>query len=175
MSTNNFHYNTKKVYAILENGLNSTEDEKSLVLENLKEQGLNIYKNTGTPGEELRSYPAHIFATIEEKIIFAGESINIIVSLIIRYGYYEYANFDYETVIDYKGIACDDDIDAVVNEFLLDKPSQVMNKDRLYNKIYLKMNNILEKVEKAFELNSYVVLDKTGGLSNSEAFYKEAN
>lgn len=174
MSTNNFHsVNSKGVFAIedIEDDDDGylTRDNldyiKEEVIDELKKVNLaTVLEQDETPEDELRSYPARVFGTLEGKANRWDSCARIV--LIIRGGYYSGHNLDY--TIEYLG----------ENNYAVDAPEDVEKWDgQASNTEVMALRGQARRLEaavvKAFK-NHSTALNKVGQFSNGEAVYEKA-
>jgi len=108
--------------------------------------------------------------TYINKIIHRLKEASLIINPIIRSGYYEGCNLDYEIeILDYSGYKVDS-IQDLINDLKADNlPYKLIEKS--FNKHLKLMVNELEKI---FE-NYSTPLNKIAQFSNGEAVYKQIN
>ena len=96
MSTPNFSYwNANNVYVIEDGGDFLVEDLREglkSMLEN--DKSLNVYDRNEHNGNY--SYPAVVYTTIEREFEFCGVSMCVSADMIVRSGYYEGYNLDFD-------------------------------------------------------------------------------
>lgn len=172
MATSNFHnVNASHIFAC---SLESEWDYEDLIgnvdaeLGNVK--GYSTY--TKSDPHELRSYPSRSICSIERDFIYKDFSLNVIVTPVVRSGYYEGCNLDWHVWYGINGNECDLDYIERMLEFDTDlSPSQRKAYAMLAEKKAEKLlAEIVVDVEKVFEMYSDK-LGVTARFSNGETIY----
>ena len=186
MGTGNFHnVNASKVFAIECDDEFEYDDVKSNIFYGLNDKfgEKNVFAEDKSPDDELRSFPANVFALVEGKCkSYMEDSVYPIVEVISRSGYYQGANFDYNTYFQV-GSDCLYDIENLDVEFLAesfqhadfytDKQLELYVK-RIRNFLTKEKEIIENKIEEVFTENT-MPLVVSARFSNGETWYEKAN
>ena len=172
MATSNFHnVNATHIFVC---SLESEWDYEDLIgnvdaeLGNVK--GYSTY--TKSDPNELRSYPSRSICSIERSFDYKDFSLDVVVTAVVRSGYYEGCNLDWHVWYGINGDGCDlDEIETCLAYDTDLSPSQRKAYSLLAEKKAEKITNeIVEEVEKVFGnyTDKYGV---TAQFSNGETIY----
>ena len=197
MATSNFHdSDASKIYAVLmnydsyicdEDGNETDETEtvscdeydyENLMYE-LKEafKKLGTYSDHGDDERELRSFRSHVIGTVSESKLFLDQEVSVDLTLVIRSGYYEGANLDYNLSYgiynSYQQKA--DNTNDIIDEFIYNADNKGMAKIQAKNVLkWLENteNKLREQVENIYESFS-TPLKVVARFSNGETMYQK--
>jgi hypothetical protein len=204
MGTNNFHNeNASKIFAVLmgreehllDDEGNETEeteyiypdewecdDLKSNVLYSLKaiaEKSKTIYFWKSGNANFLQSFEGGILGSLNIDKDYLGITCQVEVTAVLRSGYYEGANLDWELTLyadGYESCEITDFLDEW--EYQARKYNGIglvsMNRDHVENWANQALTNLTEEVEKVFEEFTEIKLKKVGQFSNGTAVYERA-
>ena len=172
MATSNFHnVNASHIFACsLENDWDYDDLKDNLFYEFKNLNGFSTY--TKSDPHELRSFPSNSICSIERDFQYKDFSLNVIVTPVIRSGYYEGCNLDWHVWYGINGDECDlDEIERMLEYDTDLSPSQRKAYAMLAEKKAEKLlAEIVVDVEKVFEMYSDK-LGVTARFSNGETIY----
>lgn len=177
MSTSNFHsVNASKIFACEIEEEWDYQDLKGNIISELK-SGPYYFREGGRDTNELRSFPSNVLGRISKEHEYKDFAVEVTVSAIIRSGYYEGCNLDWN--IEYN-IAGGDNIDPdYFAQELEYQKDWTANKAKRYEKQAQKRaeklkNELVEYLEKIYQQYS-TPLVVTARFSNGETWYEKSN
>ena len=200
MATNNFHNeNANKIFAVLMNyerpilddDGNETDEteyvspdefEYEMLTEGIAEELASIeslsYYESGD-ASFLRSYEGTSLGTLKLSKDYLDVECSVSIIPVIKSGYYEGANLDWEMRFEADGYDTDTIEDFIEEwEYNADHDNNpglvAMNKKYVKNWAETTLDFIVEEVEKVFENFTEIKLRKVGGFSNGEAIYEKS-
>lgn len=177
MATSNFHnVNASHIFACsLENEWDFEDLKDNLLYEFKNLDGFD--SNTKSDPHELRSCPSNSICSISRQHIYKNFSLDVIVTIVARSGYYEGCNLDWHVSYEIDGHSADEDdffspIDYVYSNFVDEyAETEVKGFSLLAEKKAEELKNeIVEEVEKVFGMYSDK-LGVTAQFSNGETIY----
>jgi len=177
MATSNFHnVNASHIFACsLENEWDFEDLKDNLSYEFKKLDGFNTL--TKSDPYELRSFPSTSICSVSRQHIYNNFSLDVIVTIVARSGYYEGCNLDWHVNYEIDGHSADVDdflssIDYVYSNFVDDYSETEVKAFSLLaeKKAEELQNEIVEEVEKVFGMYSEK-LGVTARFSNGETIY----
>jgi hypothetical protein len=177
MATSNFHnVNASHIFACsLENEWDFEDLKDNLFYEFKNLDGFD--SNTKSDPHELRSFPSNSICSISRQHIYKNFSLDVIVTIVARSGYYEGCNLDWHVSYEIDGHTADEDdffspIDYVYSNFVDEYvETEVKGFSLLAEKKAEELKNeIVEEVEKVFSMYSDK-LGVTAQFSNGETIY----
>lgn len=191
MGTNNFAVRNASRYFVIEGWYEDEETgeevhyeqwdwdaEIDYIQEALKEKG---YGTNGDYTNDNRNFPAQYLAHKYNSKNFMGIEMYVEVTSVIRSGYYQGANLDYEINVSMEGHG-GHDLDEITEEYLFEmiedyndgenRGMMRINAIRANNWITREVEQLTEEIEKVFDhmTTPYV---KTGGFSDGTAVYEK--
>jgi hypothetical protein len=180
MGTSNFHNeNASKIFA-----LTGDEDEFAFndtilnVTSEFDKEDCFTGDDSISLDSELRSFPAKSIGSFALCLYYAGVDLEVEVIPLVRGGYYEGFNLDYEIKFMLNGLEmCTDcqepNIDSIeyVMKYSHRKGFVSLQKKNIENKLTAMVKILTEKVEKVFE-NYSDQLNVVGTFSNGETIYE---
>ena len=188
MSTSNFHsVNASKIFMIeIETDFDyedATDNLECVLEEEFKNSYTENRCNDMKDENELRSYPSRVLGQVygDSRTYKKLEiDVFVVVDIVIRTGYYENANFDYNIKFDIgdeKNVSEDELFDTLVDNAMyyndMSKEEAVRNAKFAEKFLEKAMADLRNEVEKIFEQYS-TPLNCIGVASNGEALYEVA-
>jgi hypothetical protein len=157
------------------------EDFKSNIKERFESLENFIFRENGTMQTNNRNFEGSVIGSLylKKDKSYLNLELEIQVVVIVRSGYYEGANLDYElnySINDYK----DDNIESVVDEWEYQAEKEykkglvTINKPRVESYLESQGQVLVEQVEKIFEEVS-TPLNVVASFSNGETIYAKSN
>jgi hypothetical protein len=190
MATNNFHnVNANRIFAVLMGYEDSETNEFiepsdyeyddliSNLKSELKEKFGYVYNNETV--DFLRSFSGSVIGGVSEEKTYMGVEVRVKLIAVIRSGYYQGANLDYEIEYSADGYE-NDEFDGVIDEWVYQANKYnnnglvQANRSKVENWLENTKNEMIEKLEKIYSEYSDVKLVKVGQFSNGEAVYEKA-
>ena len=182
MGTNNFHnVQARRIFAVDCQDEWAYDDAIDNIFYGLEEKfgKQNVIAEDKTPDDELRSFPAIVIATIEgEGRTYDGEDVYPVAEIIIRSGYYQGCNFDYNIKFNVWGEIYEDidEINIEEIQYYSDKSEKQAERYTEWMRKHLevateKLRNQIEEVYAEYT----IPLTVSAIFANGEATYARAN
>jgi len=185
MGTSNFHNeNATRIYADECDYEGAYEDLVSNVRYSLqaKDEAKTIqftFDDDISLDSELRSFPARSIGTVYENFSFLNADINVELIPLVRSGYYEGANLDYEVsfILEGENFESITDLISAIQDYPEDYDTTpgliAIHSNNLQNRLEKSFNTLVEETEATFaELT--IPLIRLGGLSDGTSVYEAA-